>query len=257
MRPAATSESDEDTRQKPKARAKPVTQSRKLSLEERMADILKRHGSALADAVAPSSVEVSAAASVPKEPPAVELAPPAQQPSSDESSDSLGMESADFEVGGYAKKPFTKASVEAPFTVDAAFTSAPAETFRYADVAADKPAETETLAPFESAFAKMKNLFSLESSLEKEVPPVETSDAYDDEFEATPDATEDNDMDMYDDDGFEESADASGMTPPLSPPPPPPPVNFEPDEASPPASPGPPPPPELPLADAIDQVYRR
>ncbi|EQC42780.1 hypothetical protein, variant [Saprolegnia diclina VS20] len=257
MRPAATSESDEDTRPKPKARTKPVTLSRKLSLEERMADILKRHGSALADAVAPFVEAPAAAASVPEEPPAVQLEPATQEPSSDESSDSLGMESADFEVGGYAKKPINKASVEVPFTVDVAVTSAPAEPFRYADAAAEKLAETSTPAPFESAFAKMKDLFSLEPSLEKEVPPVETSDAsddYGDEFEAVPDATEDNVMDMYDDDGFEESADANGMTPPLSPPPPPPPVDFEPDEASPPMSPGPPPPPDLPLADSTDPV---
>ncbi|KAF0687564.1 Aste57867_20683 [Aphanomyces stellatus] len=112
--PAMSDDSDEDEKPRTKKEKKKVKEKeapKKVSLEDRMAEILKRNGSALAETFAKPMVDEPAPAPVeiikeaPKEEEDGEMKDEdALSDKSDSYSDSLGMESADFEVGGYSKK---------------------------------------------------------------------------------------------------------------------------------------------------------
>ncbi|ETV94240.1 hypothetical protein H310_11918 [Aphanomyces invadans] len=287
MAPSALSRSSDDDddfevkkEAQKKAKQDNVPPPKKLSLEDRMADILKRHGSSLAETFAkPKEVEI-VVPPPPENPPAKDdngEADTASDKAQSSSSDSLGMESADFEVGGYAKKvpPARVETKEAP-VVRAIAQPAPAtivhkigddDSTGYDDedldsvTTAPTPAVTMapsatpsatssapvlslsfTPAPFKSEFEKMKKLFAM--PVENRYDENEEShDVYqDDAFEgdpspdavpplAVPAPAQEDPLDKYDDDEFE---DSDG--PPPSPPPSPPPAA--------PLSPGPPPPPD-------------
>ncbi|OQR86767.1 hypothetical protein ACHHYP_09970 [Achlya hypogyna] len=239
-----------EERQRGKADQQPA--SRKLSLEERMADILKRHGSSLASTLAPPPEDAPI-------PPPVEVdvaesqeAPPQEQPSSDESSDSLGMESADFEVikaigqaqlmdqlgrwplaatkvsrsNEHPANALSRESLDEPFTVHLPVEDAPVDRFRYTPTEGSLVGEEPKAdVPFESTFAKMKSVFSLEAS-EAASAGADDSSANDKQ------PTEAEACDEYGDDFDDDTPAVRLLKPPLLPP-------LQ--------SPGPPPPPELTL----------
>ncbi|CAK4967501.1 unnamed protein product [Aphanomyces euteiches] len=126
---------------------------KKQSLEDRMAEILKRHGSALAETFAKPQEELSVVPDI-KELPKddeIEVKEAKQEEDasekSDSYSDSLGMESADFEVGGYAKKT---ASEKAP-------TSTPVESKK---------------APTSSQIESIESSFTLNKTAIEQAPPA-------------------------------------------------------------------------------------
>ncbi|KAG9400199.1 hypothetical protein AC1031_011109 [Aphanomyces cochlioides] len=138
--PLSSSDDDEKEQLRVKKDKKKEKENRtkeapkKQSLEDRMAEILKRHGSALAETFAKPQEELSVVPDI-KELPQddeIEVKEAKQEEDasekSDSYSDSLGMESADFEVGGYAKKTASeKAPRSTPFVSKKAPTSSQIE----------------------------------------------------------------------------------------------------------------------------------
>ncbi|OQS02454.1 hypothetical protein THRCLA_05172 [Thraustotheca clavata] len=265
---AQSNENEKKSRKRKQKKAKVISQPRKLSLEERVADILKRHGSAqVEEEVVAAPVEGTPMAETQTAlSPVIETAiepTAATENVSDESSDSLGMESADFEVGGYGKKlkavdvkkeisekeqnyddeqSEARSSFDAPFVLHAVpqvhTTEKQPDRYDVHENTTEEPKEE-----FESTFAKMKELFTLETVPAADTAPVDNeSNGYGDDtfdnIEANEDVlakeSADDVMHMYEADEFEESTDIAI----ISPPPPPPPLEFDPP------SPGPPPPPD-------------
>ncbi|RHY02875.1 hypothetical protein DYB25_006791, partial [Aphanomyces astaci] len=102
--PAFSRSSDEEELELQKAKKKKQSEKAplvKVSLEDRMADILKRHGSSMAESFA-KPVEVVIPLDVPSHKADKEAESKndaaSEHAQSSSSSDSLGMESADFEV---------------------------------------------------------------------------------------------------------------------------------------------------------------
>ncbi|ETV69995.1 hypothetical protein H257_14363 [Aphanomyces astaci] len=261
--PAFSRSSDEEELERQKAKKKKQSEKaplvKKVSLEDRMADILKRHGSSMAESFA-KPVEVVTPSDVPslkadnEDESKNDAASEHAQSSS--SSDSLGMESADFEVGGYAKKSsvpvksapppsaiLTKDQDDTTFRVNQPSVPPSSQTdrFRYA------AASTEEHSDLDDHNEEVDYHHSVGTPASASPPelfsrPVEAEYATDEFEPSTAPTTQDNtlantDLDKYDDDEFEDSE-----------PPSPPPSPRHPDRLSPGPPPPPPPPPLTPTS---------